>query len=72
MMPMYFFLRRVKCISELNESDAEPMDRIMILMEPQREKANLEAGHLRQGVPTELWGLSSTDMGRSSQPLLSK
>lgn len=49
---------------ELNESDAEPMEKIMILKEPPQEETNLETERLLQDIPEQLWALSSTDIGK--------
>lgn len=47
---------------ELNESDAEPIEKIVILKEAPQEETNLETKHLPQDTPMELWTLFSTDI----------
>lgn len=55
---------------ERNESDDEPIEKIMILKEPPQEETNLETEHWLQGAPMELWALSTahTSQTQSATP----
>lgn len=58
------FSQKGEMYLELNESDTEPIGKIMILKELSPEENNLETERLLQKVPTQLWALSSTDIGK--------
>lgn len=59
-----FFFWKGEIYLELNESDTEPIGKIMISKELSPEENDLKTEHLLQDVPMHLWALSSTNIGK--------
>lgn len=57
---------------ELSKSDAEPIEKIMILKKPLQEETNFETECLLQEFPVQIWALSSTDIGKNNSAALIK
>lgn len=55
------FSKKGKMYLEPNESDAEPIENIVILKEPPQEETNHKTGYLLQDISVDLWALFSTD-----------